>query len=59
MTKKEKYFWDLTGYLIIPNVLSSDEIAAANEGLDYAKQSIAQHGQRDYHPALQGPGARW
>ena len=34
MTDKEKYFWDLTGYLIVREVLSSEEIAEANEALE-------------------------
>jgi len=59
MTDKEKYFWDLTGYLIIRNVLSSDEIATANEGLDYAKTTISKHQNGRDYTALKGTAARW
>lgn len=36
MTSRERYYWDLTGHLVVPNILSSDEVAAANEAIDYA-----------------------
>ena len=60
MTEREKYFWDLTGYLIVRDVLSEEEIAEANEALDYAKKDIFQHeeGRGDY-TALKGTAARW
>ena len=60
MTEREKYFWDLTGYLIVRGVLSVEEIAEANEALDYAKKDIFQHeeGRGDY-TALKGTAARW
>ena len=34
MDAKERYFWDLTGHLVVPQVLSPDEIAEANEAID-------------------------
>jgi len=32
---QERYFWDLTGYLIVRNVLSPEQITAADAALDY------------------------
>ena len=37
MTDKEKYLWDLNGYLIVRNVLSQEEIAEVNEALNNAQ----------------------
>ena len=34
MDAKERYFWDLTGYLVAKAVLSPDEVAHANEIVD-------------------------
>lgn len=34
MDAKERYFWDLTGYLVAKAVLSPDEVALANEIVD-------------------------
>jgi hypothetical protein len=34
MTDEEKYLFDLRGYLVIPDVLSVDELASVNEALD-------------------------
>jgi ectoine hydroxylase-related dioxygenase (phytanoyl-CoA dioxygenase family) len=43
MNAREKYFWDLTGYLVVRQVLTSDEIAEANEAIDgYSRQLIEQ-----------------
>ena len=35
MDTKERYFWDLTGHLIVPQVLSPDEVKAANDAIDH------------------------
>lgn len=40
MDEHERYLWDLTAYLIIRNVLTPDEIWAANEALDYSQDKI-------------------
>jgi len=32
---RERYFWDLTGHLVVPSVLSKTEIAEINRTLDY------------------------
>ena len=48
MDKRERYFWDLTGYLILRNVLTANEIAAANEAIDHSADQIyvGQHQRR-------------
>lgn len=35
MTARERYYWDLVGHLVVPNVLTASEVAEANEALDY------------------------
>ncbi|MCH8292433.1 phytanoyl-CoA dioxygenase family protein [Candidatus Poribacteria bacterium] len=40
MDEHERYFWDLTGYLIVRNVLTADELAAANEAVDHYTDRI-------------------
>jgi hypothetical protein len=40
MDAKERYFWDLTGHLIVPQVLSPDEVKAANDAIDHYTQEI-------------------
>ena len=40
MDAKERYFWDLTGHLVVPQVLSPDEVAEANEAIDYYTREI-------------------
>ena len=34
MDAKERYFWDITGYLVVKNVLSTEELKIANEAID-------------------------
>ena len=34
MNEDEKYFFDLNGYIVVPNVLSAEDIALANEAID-------------------------
>ncbi|MCZ6676367.1 MAG: phytanoyl-CoA dioxygenase family protein [Candidatus Poribacteria bacterium] len=40
MDKHELYLWDLTGYLIVRNVLTAEELAAANAAIDYCQDKI-------------------
>ncbi|MCH8292434.1 phytanoyl-CoA dioxygenase family protein [Candidatus Poribacteria bacterium] len=40
MDEQERYFWDLTGYLIVRNVLTPDELADANEAFEYCREKI-------------------
>ena len=64
MDAKERYFWDLTGYLIVRNVLTPEEIQETNEALDYVIRSGFVRQGEDNAPArdstfLRGTGARW
>ena len=36
-TDMERYLFDLNGYLVVPNALSADELAACNATLDQAQ----------------------
>lgn len=40
MDHKERYYWDLTGHLILRGVLRSDEIKAANDAVDFCADRI-------------------
>ena len=41
MNSKERYFWDVTGCLVLPQALSSAEGAEANEAIDaYSRQLL-------------------
>ena len=40
MTHRERYFWDLNGHLVVPGVLTSEEVAAANDALDHADERM-------------------
>ena len=42
MDAKERYFWDVTGYLVVKNVLSTEELEVANEAIDYCADRINQ-----------------
>ena len=46
MDSKERYYWDLTGHLILRAVLSSKEIDAANAAVDFCSDRI-QPGEPD------------
>ena len=43
MDERERYFWDLTGYLVVQQVLTADELAAANAALDDCHERGAVH----------------
>ena len=62
MDAKERYFWDITGYLVVRNVLTPEDLKAANETLDYAQKWVGT-GEEDRGAAdsafLKGTGARW
>ena len=40
MNERERYFWDLNGFLVVENVLSAEEVAAANEAIDHYSHRI-------------------
>ena len=41
MDDRERYFWDLTGHLLVKGVLGPEELRRANEGVDYCLQHHA------------------
>ena len=57
---RERYFWDLTGYLVVHGVLSSGEIAAANAVIVslLGHITMGEQGTGDSR-FLKGTGARW
>ena len=59
MTDKEKYFWDLNGYLIVRNVLSQEEIAEVNEALNYSQRGVKDTVEETGGNSLKGTSARW
>ena len=40
MDAKEKYFWDLTGHLVVPQLLTPEEVKEANHAIDYYTQEV-------------------
>ena len=40
ITEEEKYAFDLQGFLVVPGVLTDDEVAAANAALDHYREQI-------------------
>jgi ectoine hydroxylase-related dioxygenase (phytanoyl-CoA dioxygenase family) len=38
--EKEFYFWDLNGYLVVPNVMDADWLAKANEAVDRFQDKV-------------------
>ncbi len=60
--QRERYFWDLTGYLIVRGVLTPAEIASANEAIDTLLERVTSGdaGQETKDSSfLKGTGARW
>jgi ectoine hydroxylase-related dioxygenase (phytanoyl-CoA dioxygenase family) len=64
MDRKERYFWDLTGYLVVRSVLTEAEIDEVNGALDHVIDSGGvntdpeNRGARDSE-SLKGKGPRW
>jgi ectoine hydroxylase-related dioxygenase (phytanoyl-CoA dioxygenase family) len=58
MTDNERYLFDLTGYLVIQDVLSSEEVALCNEAIDrhadQIKERVSDLSLSDGSPALEG-----
>ena len=40
MDQRERYHWDLTGFLVARNVLAGRELKAANDALDHYEDQI-------------------
>ena len=62
MNARERYYWDLTGHLVVPGVLSEREVDDINRTLDYVIDSGAvsesEGGSRN-STFLQGGKTRW
>ncbi|MDP6353818.1 MAG: phytanoyl-CoA dioxygenase family protein [Planctomycetota bacterium] len=55
MNAEERYFWDLTGHLIVREVLSAEELGLANEAIDEHSDRISlNQNVTDDAPALNG-----
>ena len=56
MDAKERYYWDLTGHLVVRNVLSQDEIDEVTHALDSVSQGIREgrpgRGSQNQFPQL-------
>jgi ectoine hydroxylase-related dioxygenase (phytanoyl-CoA dioxygenase family) len=59
MTKKEQYFWDLNGHLILRSVLSPEEVAEVNKALDHAQRDVEAKSELTGGDALAGTASRW
>ena len=59
MNAKERYFWDLTGYIVARNVMNPSQIVAANKAVDRHQDRMQvgddNRGARDSH-SLRGTG---
>ena len=40
MNAKERYYWDLTGYLVLRDVFPPEDVKAANEAIDYLGEVV-------------------
>ena len=40
MNAKERYYWDLTGYLVLRGVFPQEDVKAANEAIDYLGEVV-------------------
>ena len=58
MDARERYFWDLTGHLIVRNVLSPEEIDQINNALGYVIESGAIDQGEDLGVSAYGEGGR-
>ena len=60
MDARERYFWDLTGYLVVRNVLTAEELSACNAAIDHCMDQMQQSpdngGTQGRSNALQGTG---
>ena len=51
MNAKERYYWDVTGHLVVRDVLSQEELDAVNNVLDYVIGTGIVHQSEDNHGA--------
>lgn len=43
MDAKERYLWNLTGYLVLRDIFPADSVKAANEAIEYLRTVILKH----------------
>ncbi len=51
MDAKERYYWDVTGHLVVRDVLSQEELDGVNNVLDYVIGTGIVHQSEDNHGA--------
>ncbi len=61
MDAKERYYWDLTGHLIVRNILSPKEIDEVNDALEIVIRGVRERDRSGARgsEALLGSSARW
>ncbi len=64
MDAKERYYWDVTGHLVVRNVLLQEELDVVNNALSYVIDAGIVRQSEDNHGAansafLRGSGSRW
>ena len=59
MNATERYYWDLNGHLVIRNVLTSEEVVAANAALDYLADRCANGTDEDADFLREAAQPRW
>ena len=54
MTEREKFLFDLNGYIVVPGVLTSEEVAALNAAVDANAAGIHDYNVGEMPPAVRG-----
>lgn len=58
VTDRERFLYDLQGFLVVPGVLSADEVARCNEAIDANLHFVVDHHKGTRSPALEGSAPR-
>jgi hypothetical protein len=58
MTDRERFLFDLNGYLVVPGVLTAEEVTALNAGVDEHLETAVDHRVGEMPPPLRGPEPR-
>lgn len=59
MTKKERYFWDLNGHLVVRQVLTPAQVRAANDAIDYLADRCANGSDAESDFLREAAQPRW
>lgn len=54
MSEEEKYLFDLNGFVVVRNVLSEEEVKAANEAIDRHKEDMIERSEAALRNAVKG-----